>query len=219
MAKRKPTKKYFFSVEGETERWYLEWLSTQINGTEESAYNVSFKIKVEKDPRKMVKSLTLSGKTDIWHFSDYESSDQDHVRQFTETMDNMKKAQEMGKAVKYYFGYSNFSFDLWIVLHKMNCNQTLAYRSQYLPYINRAYEEDFETMDKYKRENNFKRCLSKLDLESVCVAVGRAEAIMDNRKAEECTLYEYRGFKYYKENPSLEVWNAIKKILTDCKLM
>lgn len=219
MAKRKPTKKYFFSVEGETERWYLEWLSAQINGTEESAYNVSFKIKVEKDPRKMVKSLTLSGKTDIWHFSDYESSDQDHVRQFTETMDNMKKAQEMGKAVKYYFGYSNFSFDLWIVLHKINCNQTLAYRSQYLPYINRTYEEDFETMDKYKRENNFKRCLSKLDLESVCVAVGRAEAIMDNRKSEECTLYEYKGFKYYKENPSLEVWKAIKIILTDCKLM
>ena len=132
MAKRKPTKKYYFSVEGETERWYLEWLSDQINGTEESAYNVSFKIKIEKDPRKMVKSLTISGKTDIWHLSDYESNDPDHVRQFTETMDNMKKAQGMGKTVKYYFGYSNFSFDLWIVLHRMNCNQALAHRSQYL---------------------------------------------------------------------------------------
>lgn len=219
MAKRKPTKKYYFSVEGETERWYLEWLSDQINGTEESAYNVSFKIKIEKDPRKMVKSLTISGKTDIWHLSDYESNDPDHVRQFTETMDNMKKAQGMGKTVKYYFGYSNFSFDLWIVLHRMNCNQALAHRSQYLSYINRAYEENFENMDKYKRENNFKRCLDKLDLESVRDAIGRAEAIMDNREKDGCTLREYRGFTYYKENPSLEVWKAIKIILTDCKLM
>lgn len=39
MAKRKPTKKYYFSVEGETERWYLEWLSDAFVSDE---YNVFF---------------------------------------------------------------------------------------------------------------------------------------------------------------------------------
>ena len=29
--RRKQTKKYYFSVEGETEKWYLEWLQKQIN--------------------------------------------------------------------------------------------------------------------------------------------------------------------------------------------
>ena len=28
---RKETKKYYFSVEGETEKWYLDWLQKTIN--------------------------------------------------------------------------------------------------------------------------------------------------------------------------------------------
>lgn len=38
MANRKSTKKYYFSVEGETEQWYLKWLQDLINGTEQAAY-------------------------------------------------------------------------------------------------------------------------------------------------------------------------------------
>lgn len=37
MAKRKPTNKYYFSVEGETEQWYLKWLQDTINNTEKAA--------------------------------------------------------------------------------------------------------------------------------------------------------------------------------------
>ena len=29
--KKKPNSKYYFSVEGETEKWYLEWLQKIIN--------------------------------------------------------------------------------------------------------------------------------------------------------------------------------------------
>ena len=41
MAKRKPTNKYYFSVEGETEQWYLKWLQDTINNTEKVACNPS----------------------------------------------------------------------------------------------------------------------------------------------------------------------------------
>ena len=37
---RKETKKYYFSVEGETEKWYLDWLQKTINSITESKYNV-----------------------------------------------------------------------------------------------------------------------------------------------------------------------------------
>lgn len=40
MAKRKPTNKYYFSVEGETEQWYLKWLQDAINNTEEASCKV-----------------------------------------------------------------------------------------------------------------------------------------------------------------------------------
>lgn len=30
--------------------------------------------------------------------------------------------------------------------------------------------------------------------------------------------HQYKGYKYYKENPSLAIWEAIEKILKDCEL-
>ena len=35
------TKKFVFTVEGETEQWYLEWLRDQINQSESRTYNVA----------------------------------------------------------------------------------------------------------------------------------------------------------------------------------
>ena len=48
MAKRKPTNKYYFSVEGETEQWYLKWLQDTINNTEKAACKVSIDCPVRK---------------------------------------------------------------------------------------------------------------------------------------------------------------------------
>ena len=63
MAKRKPTNKYYFSVEGETEQWYLKWLQDTINNTEKAACKVSIDCPVRKNPLKHAKSLTVC----IWH--------------------------------------------------------------------------------------------------------------------------------------------------------
>lgn len=79
MAKRKATKKYYFSVEGETEQWYLKWLQDRINETEKSAYKVSFDCSVQKNPLKRAKSLVVTGKTEVWHLSDYESDEPIHI--------------------------------------------------------------------------------------------------------------------------------------------
>lgn len=48
MAKRKPTNKYYFSVEGETEQWYLKWLQDLINNTEESVCKISIDYPVKR---------------------------------------------------------------------------------------------------------------------------------------------------------------------------
>ena len=36
---RKETKKYYFTVEGETEKWYFEWLQRTINSTPAALYS------------------------------------------------------------------------------------------------------------------------------------------------------------------------------------
>ena len=40
---RKQTLTYFFSVDGETEKWYLDWLENQINAALEAKYKVKIK--------------------------------------------------------------------------------------------------------------------------------------------------------------------------------
>lgn len=134
-------------------------------------------------------------------------------------MDNMKKAEQLGKQIKYKSGYSNFTFDLWIILHIADCNASYAHRKQYIIPINRAFGEKFENMDEYKHEDNFKRCLNKMNLSNVIAAIGRAKKIMERNRKNGYTLFQYKGYKYYKENPSLSAWEAIEKILSDCNLL
>ena len=219
MAKRKPTRKYYFSVEGETEQWYLIWLQETINNMEESSCKVSIDCPVKKNPLKHAKSLTVTRRIEIYHFFDYESDTPIHVQNFHQAMDNMKKAGQLGKQIKYKSGYSNFTFDLWIILHMADCNVSYAHRKQYITRINQVFGEKFENMDEYKKEKNFKRCLSKMDLQNVIGAVERARKIMQRNRENGYKLHQYKGYEYYKENPSLSAWEAIEKILSDCGLI
>lgn len=190
-----------------------------INATDEAFYKVSFNCPVQKNPLKRAKTMTVTDKTEIYHLSDYESDEPIHVQEFKETMDNMKKAKELGKQITYKFGYSNLTFDLWMVLHKNDCNTCLTHRTQYLSHINRAYSESFENKDEYKEEKNFKRCLSKLELSDVIAAINRVKRIMTRNKDNEYILHQYKGFKYYEENPSLMIWEPIEKILNVCEII
>ena len=219
MAIMKQTVKYYFTVEGETEQWYLQWLQKQINESPDARRRVSFKIDIEKDPMKYAKRLTITTKTTVFHLCDYESNEEIHVRQFTETMDKMKAATQIGKQIRYEFGYSNLTFDLWMILHKADCVGSLAHRRLYLHPLNRAYDAHFETMDDYKHENHFKRCLNQLDLNNVKDAIRRADAIMKRNEDSGYRLLQYKGFHYYQENPSLEIHTVISHILSDCELL
>lgn len=39
------TKKYYFSVEGKTEKWYLDWLQNAINTANTATYKVCVRFK------------------------------------------------------------------------------------------------------------------------------------------------------------------------------
>ncbi len=218
MKKRKECKKYYFSVEGETEKWYFEWLQKLINSTHESLYKVSFNCKIQKNPLKRAKDTAILQLTKIWHISDYESNTTCHIKQFKETIDNLKKAEICGKQIEYEFGYSNLTFDLWMILHKKNCGMVINHRSHYIRHINEAYEENFEDMHNYKHKKEFERCLSKLSLHDVITAVNRAETIMKKNKKDKKTK-TYKHIQYYEDNPALLIHVPIKKILNECGLM
>lgn len=216
---RKENRTYYFSVEGETEQWYLEWLQRIINAEPNAKYTVKLDSKIQKDPLSRVKRMTIVGKTEITHIFDYESDEEIHVKQFKAALERMKEAQNTGKNIKYHLGYSNFTFELWMILHKADCNGSFMHRRQYLVPLNRAYGEHFENLDQYKHENNFKRILSNLTLDNVRQAVRRSKVIMRKNEEMGYRLQEYKGYRYYKENPSLSLWEQIERILTDCKVL
>ena len=210
----KEKRKYTFTVEGETEKWYLDWLKKEINSDADSKYTVIINATVQKHPLTFVKRQNAKSTPQITHLCDVESAGTEDIRSFENVLKEMKKAKEE-KKLKYLLGYSNLTFELWMILHKMDCSGMLDSKSQYLPLINQAFGERFETLSKYKERDNFHRCLSKLSIEDVCKAVCRAETIMNSHKKIHREV-NYASYKYYKENPSLSIWVSIKQILVDC---
>ena len=214
--KRKECRKYYFSVEGDTEEWYLKWLEKQINQCDDAEYKVDFLVKRTKNPNKFVKELSVLSKTKIVHVFDFE--DRQNEMAFQNTLKVMKDASKLKGNINYYLGYSNYTFDLWMVLHKKCVMGSKSYRSHYLIDINRYYNTDFESMEKYKEKNNFKKVLDCLDLDDVKNAILNAEKI-ENQNVQNYQKMTHCGFEYYRENPSLSIHKYIKDILMTVKLL
>lgn len=219
MPDRKETRKYVFTVEGETEQWYLYWLRDLINSMPESRYKVSIDATVCQKPLSYAKKVNPLATPAITHLCDIESPEQQFVDKFTDILSQMKQAKTTRKGLDYKLGYSNLTFELWLILHKQSCNAVLTDRSQYLQHINRAFDESFESMKRFKEKGNFERCLRKLTLDDVRAAIKRSHQIMKTNSENGLRLYQYNGFEYYLDNPSLTVYESVEKILGDNKLL
>lgn len=212
----KETRKYTFTVEGDTEHWYLDWLQSCINAIPEAKYNVEIKSQVQQSPSKFVKKVNPIAVPSAIHICDYESNDDCHVKKFKKILNELKDANKTRGRFKYELGYSNYTFELWMVLHKMDFSRSLTDRKQYLRPINRAYGTSFESLDKYKAERNFKHCLEQLSISDVRDAIRRSKRIMDANKRNGVVENEYSGFRYYADNPALTIWESVEKILREC---
>lgn len=106
-----------------------------------------------------------------------------------------------------------------MILHKADCNRCYDLRTQYLTALNHAFQTDFISLSQYKQESNFNLILDQLTLTDVIRAIGRAKGIMQCKSGDRHTLHQYKGFKYYPENPSLSIYESIESILKDCRLL
>lgn len=205
--------KYFFSVEGETERLYLEHLKKLILAQDLRIANPV--IRIEKlSPLKVVKKLSLLQPCIITSVFDVED-DTNHKQHFESILKEMKQAEKLGKSIKYELAYSNIDFELWIILHKKDLFGSIGSKNQYLPHINSIFGTKFEALKEYKEEKNFSQILSKITLDDVKKAITRVEKIMNQRISEE-TLLKSFGYEWCDKNPSLSIHNAINTILKEC---
>ena len=143
-----------------------------------------------------------------------ESNEPVHHEKFLRILTEMREAR-LQKRIKYHLGYSNFTFELWMILHKQKSIGSLDHRSQYLEPINRCFGENFENLDQYKHEKNFKRCLSKLSLDDVKHAVQNAAVLTANNAQIGKIQVRHKGFSYFRDNPALSIHEAIARMFIE----
>ncbi len=215
---KKICNQYYFSVEGETEKWYFEHLQELINNSGEIPFKVNFDIKINKSIVSRAKSISAIYSTKAFHICDYESNEEVHRLQFERVLEELKTVRKINKKINYKLGYSNFAFDLWIILHKIQQKGSFIHRRQYVRGINRAFNENFQFIDDYKEEKNFKRILSKITLEDVISAVNNGKEIRKmNEENYQCNYRKYGQFEYYTENPDMTINECVEQILKECK--
>jgi hypothetical protein len=216
--KKRVTSKFFFSVEGETEELYFQHLSKLINN-DPKLKQVKFVISNITNRKPITFASQQNSFTDIIlnHIIDFE--DFDHLDSFKEILNELsfiKKSNKYPGIKNYKLGYSNCSFELWVILHKHDCNTTFLNRTDYLKPINDAYKTSFESLSKYKSESNFVNIILKsITLKEISDAILRAENIMKNCVEVHKKSQNYRRYVFYTESPSLSIHEIIKEVLLE----
>ena len=77
----------------------------------------------------------------------------------------------------------------------------------------------YKNMDDYKHHDHFYSCLEQLSIDDVKKAIERSKRIMEINQRNGYQLQSYKGYSFYRENPSLMVWEIVEKILKDCHLI
>lgn len=220
VTKRLHNQTYSLTVEGECEKLYFNHLKKLINNEEKRIANCQYEpsISVKKNPLKQAKALNgYSNK--FFHIQDVE--DYDDEFQKNKFLDLIHDIKEANKYVKYKLGYTNYTFDLWMVLHKRNMNHTIPHRKQYIKYINKGYNTDYQHIDEYKEEENFNKILEQITLDDVYAAIRRAKIIRECNENKTCCvqnqkLIEHCNYKFYSVNPDLDIHEVIEEILNEC---
>lgn len=214
---KKINKQYWFSVEGNTEEWYLDHLQHLINTCGESKYTVSINHKRCTSPKSYIKQVVPRTASEVIHLCDIESTCDEHMKNFSNVLQELQFAQK-ARGVKYSIGYTNYTFELWIILHKKLLTTHLSDRNDYLKHINAEYSKKFCNLSEYKEKRNFQTVLECIDLDSVKIAIDNAERIEELNDKNGVNRKDEYGVKYYVDNPSLSIHKAIDQILKDCKL-
>lgn len=216
----KKVNSYYFSVEGENEVWYFNHLQKLINNSDKTIFNVQFVIKKDKSPLSRIKAINVpvysKQKLPVFHIVDYESNDNEHIKQFINTLDELKNIKMKYKSYDYKLGYSNFAFELWLILHKDKWFASVQDRSKYVRKINELYGTNFTYLKDNKDKETFKKLLDQISLEDVKNAVTNSKSIRLRQSEIGNRPVEYKGFTYYKENPDLTINECVEIILKKC---
>ncbi|MCD8119069.1 MAG: RloB family protein [Lachnospiraceae bacterium] len=222
---KKETRQIYMSVEGRNcETFYFAHLAELINQSGRNTYNLKIKSMVESPmsyakrlAHKPTETMNRSG-IPYFHIQDVEDYENEVFRgKFYGIIDEMEKAKKTFH-IGYELGYSNYAFDLWMLLHVAgNINYTVTDRHAYLKLINRHFHRKYSRMDEFKKEEEFKKILEEfVTLDSVFQAIENARRIESVNVESGNKQENYKNYKFYHDNPATSVHEVVQMIMELC---
>lgn len=152
---------FYLGVEGNNEKQYFERLQILLNEVD-SEYCVDFKIKVAgRPPVKCVNwASSQSGLSTCQRYAIFDYEDDNHL-------DENIQAINESRENKVECVITNLTFELWMILHKMDFRTCLNFRNQYLTCIKQAFEKEYTTLSEFKNETEFNNILETITLSDV----------------------------------------------------
>ena len=151
------------------------------------------------------------------HIQDIEDYyDDDERKKFYALLDEIRKT-ETDFGISYALGYTNYTFELWMLLHVADMKAPVIGRTAYLAPINRHFHRSYTSLDQFKSESEFQGVLDEyVTLDSIRLAVKRAETIIAQNKADKKKCENYKKFCFFRDNPDVSVHEIIKIIFDVC---
>lgn len=221
------SRQFLMSVEGANcERLYFEHLAKIINRSGQQKYNLKLSPKAMSplqyakrtaykpvDKRRGGKNLPYIHIQDIEDYYDAEQQ-----RKFYRVIDEMRAAERTFH-ISYCLGYSNYTFELWMLLHVADMTASAANRGAYLQPINQYFNREYRSLAEFKNEAEFQRILEEfITLDTVFAAVSRAERIVANNARQNKKRISYHGVTFYPDNPDVTVHEIVQMIFDVCEV-
>lgn len=189
------------------ERIYFDKIQELANGMERRKYDILFdyaepfggdpKCVVE---RTITKSIGKSNKISVF----------DHDGKTKKYEDAIDLATEN----KIFAGYSNFCFDLWLILHKEDYYQEVENQDGYAEEMRRVFK--LGKFANIKRKEQVERIVNQITMQDVKDAIVRAD-IIEARNRERDSILTPKSNRYY-NNPDTQVHNVLKSIFAKAEI-
>ena len=220
----KESRHVYISVEGDVcERLYFEHLKKLINSDKNGTYNLNLSIRKE-NPYSFIKRNAYKqmdkekGKiVPVFHIQDVEDySDNELRNRFKEIIDDMHKAENEFR-IPSQLGFSNYTFELWMLLHVKDMTTPVGNRQAYLKHINKYFIKKYQGLEEYKEEKEFQDILNKyVTLDTIFDAINRADKISKQKERDKKRYEHYRKYTIYPDNPYTTVQHVVSTIFSLC---
>lgn len=224
---KKESRQFNISVEGiNCEKMYFEHLAQLINSSGRNTYNLKVAPRkmspleyAKRNAHKPMEKRKGNKRIPYIHVQDIEDYYSEYHRtKFYRMIDEMRTAEDRFGII-YKLGYSNYTFELWMLLHVADMTHAIQDRHSYLAPVNRWFYRTYTSIDEFKSHDEFQKILDEfVTLDSIRQAINRAGKIIQSNGDDKKIKETYKEITFFRDNPDISVHEVVQMILDVCEV-